>query len=1013
MQVQISDNNRIISLILILLVMTIVSGLSATLVLYQTAIDSTRKNLSDVAHLQLSMIETLHRLKGNQDQKQFLLQDQEIINLFVDVIEHYKQKHEGVEIDVATRRDGETVFIFPKIQSNAIQSSQSVPMYHALSGQTGTQIGLDSYGNKVLAAYEYSEKLSIGVVAKVEIEKIKQPFVRAGIYVLILSVFLVIIGVYLFFQTGSPIIKKMRDNEKRFRGLFNELTYFVAILSPDGKVEMLNDTAREHFNLESGECLGKPLHQLSLWAHSVHEQDKLQKSIAKLSPGSIIRYETTCRLPDSGIVDIDFSLKALTDSDNQIVNIIAAGNDISELLDSQKNLQESQQRYQSLVESSEATPWEMDLQLKQYIYVGCQALKLLDYPVQQWYEANFWSRHLHPDDSEEVLEFFQKAIKKSGHYDHRYRMISRQGEVVWIHNYVNVIYRDEKASSLSGYMFNITEHMEYERQLQRSQKMEALGQLTGGIAHDYNNMLGIIMGYSNILMTKLSSQPALLKYAQRINEAGHRNAKLTQKLLTFSREKTLEPETLNLNEVLDEMLHLLEKTLTARIKLVMDLSDELWDVKLDKGDFIDALLNMSINAMHAMDNGGQLTIATENVELDQVQANTLQIKPGEYVSLLLKDTGSGIDEYIQSKMFDPFFSTKGKNGTGLGLSQVYSFVKQLGGAIKVSSEIGKGSQFFIYFPRHIAEEAQDITEQELPRYLKGEEAILLVDDEPVLSEMTGEHLKLKGYKVFSAKSADQALSILNKQSIDLMLSDVIMPGMDGYQLAVRVKEIYPDVKIQLLTGYSDGKYLDQNNKLLDPDLHKNIMYKPFEINDLLTRIRSLLDEPETVSRAEIAGGSRAEKANDKLQWNENLSVHIPDIDEQHKYMFELFNYFEESIHQKDDAMIESNFSKLLNYISYHFQREEELMSACKYQGLNKHHQVHVMFKKQIHEHFDDFKAGRLNGQELLSLYRNWLVDHVSGMDQAIGLFCKDKQNEINKGLEKSNLALLSREEEND
>jgi len=1019
MHFKISDNQRLIALILILLIITIASGLSATMVLYQTAINNTQKNLSDIAHMQLSTIETLHRLKGAHEHQQLVYEDTKFISLLVDAIERYKQANVGVEIDIATRLDDKIVFIFPqyppaqsKPKPITTKSNHAVPMELALSGSTGTVIGSDYYGNKVLAAYEYSEDLALGVVAKVALDKVQQPFIDAGYYVLIVSTLLVVIGISLFVSIGSPIIRKMRENEERFRGLFNESTYFVALLNPEGYVEMLNDTAREHFNLKESNWFNKPFYQLPFWAHSVHEQEKVQKSLSEITPGAIIRYETTCMLPDGGIVDIDLSIKPITDSENNIVNIIAAGSDISELMNSQKSLLESQQRYQSLVESSEATPWEMDFSRKQFIYVGGQALNLLGYPINQWYEENFWSSHIHPDDWEAVIKFFHKVIKIDGNYDHRYRMISQQGETVWIHNYVNVVYHDDKNYSLSGYMFNITEQMEYERQLQRSQKMEALGQVTGGIAHDYNNMLGIIMGYSNILLSKLSGQPGLLKYAQRINEAGHRNAKLTQKLLAFSREKTLEAEQLNINDVLEEMRHLLEKTLTARIKLVMEPSSELWDVKLDKGDFIDALLNMSINAMHAMDNGGQLSLATENTELDQAEANTLQIQPGDYVLLTLKDTGSGIDEYIQSKMFDPFFSTKGKDGTGLGLSQVYSFVKHLGGGIKVNSEIGKGSQFFIYIPRHIAEQDEDVIEQQVTQFINGEETILIVDDEPMLAEMTGEHLKLKGYKVIYAESAEQALDILSNQSVDLMLTDVIMPGMDGYQLSVRVKELYPDVKIQIVTGYNDGKHLDQNNLLLDPVLHENLIYKPFEISDLLLRIRSLLDQPETISTDEQLATSRVKEANVKLQWNDNLSVHIPDIDNQHKYMFELFNYFEESMYQKDNDMIESNFNDLIDYINFHFQREEEVMLACDYQGLNKHHQVHNMFKKQILDQFDDFKKGQLNNQELLSLYRHWLVDHVSGMDQAIGVYCKDKQDEINKGLEKAHLELLSKDDEN-
>ena len=378
-----------------------------------------------------------------------------------------------------------------------------------------------------------------------------------------------------------------------------------------------------------------------------------------------------------------------------------------------------------------------------------------------------------------------------------------------------------------------------EEQLRRTQKMDALGKLTGGIAHDYNNMLGVITGYAELLEEELDKDPELAKYAQAIQQAGRRGAKLTRKLLSFSKQGSTEPEELNLNTLIREEQHMLEKTLTVRIKLVLDLDDDLWPVCLDSSDVIDVILNMSINAMHAIDNTGQLTICTNNETLDALGAQLLNITPGDYVALCITDTGSGMEKSIIDKIFDPFFSTKGSMGTGLGLSQVYGFVKHNNGAINVYSEPRHGTSFVLYFPRFQSGKHSQETYDELVsnQDLKGSETILIVDDEPALVELSKELLSQQGYHILTAQNGKQALEVLEKEDVDLLLSDVIMPEMDGYELAAIVQEKYPAIKIQLASGFTDNRHIDR----VDAYLHENLLYKPFNSHDLLQKIRSVLE----------------------------------------------------------------------------------------------------------------------------------------------------------------------------
>ncbi len=390
-----------------------------------------------------------------------------------------------------------------------------------------------------------------------------------------------------------------------------------------------------------------------------------------------------------------------------------------------------------------------------------------------------------------------------------------------------------------GSCVDLTEQRQQEEQLRRSQKMDALGKLTGGIAHDFNNMLNIIMGYAEILRRKLDNEE-MVNFVGEIQNAGKRGAALTRKLLLFSSQQAAEERKTMINEVLHDDRNMLQKTLTARIVLKLDLADELWPVFLDKADLEDAILNICINAMHAMPEGGELHISTRNVALHDHKVRVAGLEPSEYVELSITDTGSGMDVATSAKIFDPFFSTKGDKGTGLGMSQVYGFIQRSHGDIKVFSEQGTGTRIVMYFPRYCGEESNKYkNEIELDEaVLQGDETILVVDDEPSLLMLAEEFLGEKGYRVLTSESGERALEILAEEKIDLLISDVIMPGMDGYQLVSKVKELYPDVKLQLASGFTDDK-LDHEDS---DQLRENLLQKPFTVDELLHRVRTLLDE---------------------------------------------------------------------------------------------------------------------------------------------------------------------------
>jgi len=370
------------------------------------------------------------------------------------------------------------------------------------------------------------------------------------------------------------------------------------------------------------------------------------------------------------------------------------------------------------------------------------------------------------------------------------------------------------------------QHYNSEEVVRRGLKLEALGKLTGGIAHDYNNMLGIITGYTDLLQTSLKDQPELIKYVEQIAKAGESGVKLTSKLLSFTRKHVETSEIVNINSLVEDAQPMLEKTLTAGITINTDLDENLWNIKIDSGDFENALINMCINAKHAMGDKGVLSIMTANTNVGKIKAEKYGLVRGEYVRLSIKDSGCGMERDTVAKVFDPFFTTKGEEGTGLGLSQVYGFIQRVKGSVSVESKPGKGTLFTLYFPRDNVAEIQDDetrvnevkTTNENNKY-----NILVVDDEVALTELNAEILQAEGHMVETAFNATEALAKVKNTKFDILISDVVMPGLNGFELADKVKEQYPEIKIIIVSGYNDQFNSSENaTRCYDEQLAKPV-----------------------------------------------------------------------------------------------------------------------------------------------------------------------------------------------
>ncbi len=389
-----------------------------------------------------------------------------------------------------------------------------------------------------------------------------------------------------------------------------------------------------------------------------------------------------------------------------------------------------------------------------------------------------------------------------------------------------------------GTCHDLSTYTEQQEKLQRIQKMDALGKLTGGIAHDFNNLLGIVSGFGELLELGLDQEqnPKLLKYCQQIITASNRGCELTRKLLTFSKQKPKKSEVININYLLMATQEMLAKTLTPLVTMDYSLADNLWCTKVDINAFDDVILNLGINAKHAMFNGGLLSISTQNVTLSAIEADRYNLIAGDFICLSITDNGCGMNAEVKRQIFEPFYTTKGDEGSGLGLSQVYGFITSSQGGIYVYSEVNIGTSFKIYLPRSKSKNSKNLSYINKYISFKCKEKILVVDDELALGLLAKTILENEGYTVFQTSSGEGALSYLKEQSIDLIISDVIMPKINGYQLVEKIRALDLSIPILFATGF-DGEINIPHGRFEDIP----IISKPYTSFELLANARKLLD----------------------------------------------------------------------------------------------------------------------------------------------------------------------------
>ncbi len=618
-------------------------------------------------------------------------------------------------------------------------------------------------------------------------------------------------------------------SQQRFNELADTMPMTVWVAGADGAVSF--------FNRSLIDFTGAPRETLleSGWLAVVHPDDRGQ--IRDQWQNALARqdeYRTEFRIRRHDGVYIWHLVRALPvfDSRGQVLRWYGTALDIQEQVERSRQYQALADRLQNILESIGDAFMSLDDEWR-FTYCNTQAEKMARHSLAQLQGQSLWE--VFPElVGTEVETVYRRAQREQSRQTLEYYY---EPFGIWVELRVY-----PGRDGISVYAQDVSERHRLQEQLQRSQRLEAVGQLTGGMAHDFNNLLTVIMGNAEALSEQLAGDSRLHPLANMISSAADRGAELTRRLLAFARRQPLAPSAVDINQLITGLEELLRRTLGEHIELEWVRSPGLWLAMVDESQLESALLNLAINARDAMPTGGRLTIETANTRLDDVYAHQHgELAPGQYVLVAISDTGTGIEPGELQKVFEPFYTTKEKGkGTGLGLSMVFGFVKQSGGHITIYSEPGEGTTVKMYLPRAQATETlHGPVDGDTPVPETGNELILLVEDDELVRDYASNILAGAGYRVISAEDGNRALAILRQRSdIDLLFTDVVMPGgISGRQLADEAQFLHPGLKVVYTSGYTENAIVHHGR--LDPGVQ--LLSKPYRREELLDKLRTVLN----------------------------------------------------------------------------------------------------------------------------------------------------------------------------
>jgi PAS domain S-box-containing protein len=600
----------------------------------------------------------------------------------------------------------------------------------------------------------------------------------------------------------------------------------------DGTITSWNGAAERLFGYTAAEAIGR---HISLIVPP-DRRDEIRNIIERIGRGEpIAHYETSRMRKDGSTVDVSLSISPIRTASGKIVGVSKAAHDITESNRTQQALSQEIEERRRIFDSSNDLIFVTD-SAGNFIQVSPSVSAILGYQPSDMVGRSA-IEFIHPDDLEHTRREMRAGRRGQSKRNFETRYINKEGKAValnWTGNWSEPVRRHFFIGR------DLTEKQAAEAQLRHAQKMDAVGQLTGGVAHDFNNILTVITGTIGILEEAVADQPQLAAIAKLIDEAAERGANLTKHLLAFARKQPLQPVEVDVNALVLEAAKLLHPTLGEHIEITPLLAEDAWSALADPNQLATAVLNLAINARDAMPNGGKLALETNNVYLDESYAGMhSEVTPGHYVMIAVSDTGTGIPAALLERVFEPFFTTKEVGrGTGLGLSMVFGFVKQSGGHIKIYSEEGHGTSVKIYLPRATGLQ-QTAAEARVSANIEGgNETILVVEDDALVRRYVMTQIESLGYTTLEAANASDALQIIyHVPTIDLLFTDVIMPApMNGRQLVDEALKRRPDLKILYTSGYTENAIVHHGR--LDSGVL--LLAKPYRKSELARMIRHAL-----------------------------------------------------------------------------------------------------------------------------------------------------------------------------
>jgi PAS domain S-box-containing protein len=628
----------------------------------------------------------------------------------------------------------------------------------------------------------------------------------------------------------------------------------ILVTDRDGRIEYVNEKFSEVTGYSAEEALGRTTRILK----SGNTPPEVYASLwEKIGTGEAWEGELQNRRKNGELYWDYVRISPIRDEEGRVEHFLSVQEDITERRKTEDALRRSLELFEQFAAHVKEAFLLMDVPDRRIVYMSPAFEDIWGIPVDDVYAApGRWVEAVHPEDRSIVESSIAKNDAGESTTD-SFRLVRPDGETRWVRSRLFPI-ADEagRVKRIVGLAEDVTEERATEQALARSQRMEAVGRLAGGIAHDFNNLLTVILAEAQLMEADLPPGSASAESLGQIMDAANRAAVLTGQLVAFSRRQLIRPTAFGLNELVADMETMLRRIIGEDVRLVTNLSSDAGHVEADQGQVEQVIVNLIINSRDAMPGGGELSLTTTNEHLDEEYAKTREeVTPGEYVKLTVSDTGTGMTSDVASRAFDPFFTTKppGK-GSGLGLSTSYGIVKQSRGHIAVYSEPGIGTTVAVYLPRvhPRGEPDHEVIEPAEPG--GGMETILVVEDEAAVRDVVLRTLRMRGYKVLEAMDGPEALELLEgyDDQVDLLLTDVVLPGIGGRHLAEQVVANRPGVKVLFMSGYTDDVILHHNLRSADYDL----LQKPFTAITMATKVREVLDQPQGDDRRGETEGMR-------------------------------------------------------------------------------------------------------------------------------------------------------------